>query len=396
MSTAKHPVLDQTEPLRAAANRQQLGCLESTWLGWNELHRFVCSKGHVFLKTPRRMSRSQESCQACIQDRFTERVHAIALEAGVTWLDEQWLGYGVPHNFRCSQGHTWQRKSSTMGLHPDCSVCKRDKARNLKGFSDGLTRLQQIAAQHGGVCLADAYTSTRQRYGFRCAQGHVWESLGVNIMGGAWCHECAIQPRLIHEKGVDGLARLREVAERHGGLCLDQEYLGVKHHYRFRCDAGHEWTRLGSSALHGSWCVNCHLKAKTLTLDDAHRAAAAKGGQCLSTEYVNAQINLQWQCQNGHRWFARMGGIRQGGWCKRCPKSRLSLDDAHQAARERGGECLSTAYENCYTKMHWLCGRGHGWHTSLAIIRNGHWCPECSYMAKVTTQKTMKRYLSAK
>jgi len=396
MSTPKHPVLDRSERLRATINRQQLDCLDSTWQGWEEPHRFRCAKGHVFSQTPRRLTRRQESCRQCIQDRHTDQIRTIAQEAGVIWLDEQWLGWDALYSFRCTEGHTWQRKPSTLSSHPGCNACKQDRAAHLKVLSDGLARLQQIAAQHGGQCLTQAYTGTRERYGFRCAKGHVWEALGVNIMGGSWCSQCSVRPRPRGDRSAAGLARLREMAERNGGVCLDQAYQGVTHYYQFRCRAGHQWTMVGRSALHGTWCVKCHLKARAPTLDEAHEIARAKGGVCLSSECLSAHSRLQWQCQWGHGWYATMGSVKKGSWCKRCPPGKLSLDDAHRAARARGGECLSTEYVRSSSKMHWRCARGHEWHGQLTNVRRGHWCRQCAFMEMVTKASTMERYLPAR
>jgi len=57
----------------------------------------------------------------------------------------------------------------------------------------------------------------------------------------------------------------------------------------------------------------------------------------------------------------------------------LNLKQMQLMAKERNGECLSTKYINCETKLKWKCEEGHIWKTTPKSIRNdNHWCPYCS------------------
>lgn len=49
-----------------------------------------------------------------------------------------------------------------------------------------------------------------------------------------------------------------------------------------------------------------------------------------------------------------------------------------EIAEGHGGELLSTAYVNNYTKMSWRCTEGHEWFASLSNIKVGKWCRKCS------------------
>ena len=60
--------------------------------------------------------------------------------------------------------------------------------------------------------------------------------------------------------------------------------------------------------------------------------------------------------------------------------TKLTLEDCHKTAEERGGKCLSTEYKNKKTKMRWQCKEGHEWETACHNIRNGNrWCKKCAY-----------------
>lgn len=65
------------------------------------------------------------------------------------------------------------------------------------------------------------------------------------------------------------------------------------------------------------------------------------------------------------------------------PISELCLDDMKQAAKFRGGECLSTEMTpgDITTKLDWKCQFGHEFKASPNLILfGGHWCPECMPM----------------
>ena len=48
------------------------------------------------------------------------------------------------------------------------------------------------------------------------------------------------------------------------------------------------------------------------TIQDMHSLAKARGGKCLSTEYINISTKLQWQCAKGHIWEA----VYNKSWCQ--------------------------------------------------------------------------------
>ena len=115
--------------------------------------------------------------------------------------------------------------------------------------------------------------------------------------------------------------------------------------------------------------------------DLAHRLAAERGGKMLSSEYVNAQCKLLWQCEHGHKWEALLKVIKkENSWCPRCSKDKrkLSIDDIHRIAAERGEKMLFSEYVNIMCQLRWECEHGHQWKASLSNVKYGRtWCPHC-------------------
>ena len=56
-----------------------------------------------------------------------------------------------------------------------------------------------------------------------------------------------------------------------------------------------------------------------------------------------------------------------------------TIDDMRKAAAFRGGKCLSDVIdEDIYKKIYWQCAEGHTFESSpYTVLRGGHWCPHC-------------------
>lgn len=68
------------------------------------------------------------------------------------------------------------------------------------------------------------------------------------------------------------------------------------------------------------------------------------------------------------------------GYDEKKPESELDIADMRQAARFRGGKCISEsmAKGDLYTPLEWECGRHHRFKaTPATVLLGGHWCPDC-------------------
>ena len=179
----------------------------------------------------------------------------------------------------------------------------------------------------------------------------------------------------------------QKIAIERGGLCLSELYVNNKEHMKWICALGHQWTAcLGKIKNAKQWCPTCS-GTKKLTIDTAHDVALGRGGKCLSTEYVNCNAPLQWECAESHTWMARLHDVKNGGtWCPYCARVvKLTIEDAHKVAAERGGLCLSNIYINTMTHLKWRCALGHEWMACLSKIKNREqWCPDCGGTKKLT------------
>ena len=149
------------------------------------------------------------------------------------------------------------------------------------------------------------------------SKGHVFEALGTDILRGSWCHECAQTPYLCR-----GASLLLDECTRRKGVCLTP-YKGGSTPHRFRCEAGHEWISQVGTVIRGGWCREClgEQKKPALNLEAARQHARYYGGECLSTEFVEAPGKLHWSCGFGHTWYASLRNLKRNqSWCVKCAK----------------------------------------------------------------------------
>ncbi len=74
------------------------------------------------------------------------------------------------------------------------------------------------------------------------------------------------------------------------------------------------------------------------------------------------------------------GFVLQHGYDETKDATELCLLDMQNAARYRGGKCLSTEMKkgDLYTPLQWQCHDGHTFFlTPYTVLFGGHWCPEC-------------------
>lgn len=174
---------------------------------------------------------------------------------------------------------------------------------------------------------------------------------------------------------------LKEAARLKEGICLTQEYLGSRAKHRFRCKNGHEFSLRTDNAREGRWCSEC-LKG---TIEEIAKIAEAKEGRMISSKYINARTPVEVECKRKHRWFVRPDALKRGQWCKKCADTRLAIEEMQNIAEDHGGKCISSVYVNAWGDLEWECHEKHRWMAPASRVKHkGNWCPEC---AKVTLKE---------
>lgn len=184
------------------------------------------------------------------------------------------------------------------------------------------------------------------------------------------------------------LEDLRKLGLRHDLELLDNEWLGGAATYNWKCKNGHilkhKRENIAYRRLIG--CVRCRGFSKTI--EDCQVLARKKGGECLSTEYINNITKMKWKCSNNHVWEAIFMSIKKA-WCPYCAgNARHDLEFCQKLAKRCNGRCLSTEYKNHNTKMLWECEKKHRFYATVNHIGNyNSWCNKCTHQISKKEQE---------
>jgi hypothetical protein len=180
-----------------------------------------------------------------------------------------------------------------------------------------IVKLREIAGRKGGECISTVYRGIHAKHEWRCGKAHPnWWATANSVIRGSWCDSCSHQR--VGENKTLTLEGWQKRADERGLDLLSTEYLGAKNKIHVRCRrCSHNWQVQANSMLGGKNCPNCAGNIK-LTIEHAHKLAAAKRGRCLSTIYKNARSSLIWECAKGHLWPACYDKVKQGTWCPEC------------------------------------------------------------------------------
>jgi len=178
------------------------------------------------------------------------------------------------------------------------------------------------------------------------------------------------------------LQHLQDLAEKQGGLLLNDIYITPKTKYTWQCAKGHIWKQSGKSIQLGLWCPVCSDKKHTPMIEQYRTIAKLNGGLLISSDYLGSKIPHKWQCAEGHQWDAIGFHVLAGSWCPTCVNSNLSSTEIekilNECASRKQGRVLSTTFTTLGALYKWECAYKHQWSISGRNILNGTWCPSCA------------------
>ncbi len=310
-------------------------------------------------------------------------MHALAAQKNGACLSSEYHGTETKLLWRCASGHEWEAIPERILLGSWCPRCA------ILQMRDTLEHMSEIASKRGGRCLSTEYINTNTALLWECAEGHQWKAQPASIKRpkASWCPVCAKENTRKHTLAwAQGLARLR------GGECLSTEYMGTTAPLKWRCDKGHRWTAPAAAVDGGQWCRLCYVESMRFSLSDMQALAAKHNGRCVSKRYTDAKTHLLWECEEGHRWRAKLSTIYKS-WCPTCAfdRKRLGIEKMHQIAAGHGGQCLSTEYTNNNAFLQWQCRKGHIWLARPVKIMIGHWCRTCAVDSRRLGIETMRQ-----
>ncbi|MBL0340856.1 MAG: hypothetical protein IPP71_07985 [Bacteroidetes bacterium] len=262
-------------------------------------------------------------------------------------------------------------------------------------FKHSIEFYQKVAEERGGKVLSKRYVTAKQPIKWQCAKGHIFSSRPSDVYhANVWCLKCSI-----NERRTSGalykhtLSEMQKIAEKNGGKCLSESYLGGFIHMKWVCSNKHVFETTPFTVLKGSWCKICRHKEGDIKKRTPYKKLAelvkSKGGRLITTsnEYIEQYDQLKIICQSGHQWTAKLGNLIKGSWCHTCRnitianKNRLPFNVYLKMAKAKKGKLLTmeSEYKNSVEKMHWQCKEGHQWMAAGSRVQQGFWCKQCRW-----------------
>lgn len=117
---------------------------------------------------------------------------------------------------------------------------------------------------------------------------------------------------------IEKLNNIKKVSELNGGICTSERYINNILPLDFVCKQGHKWSTSACIITSGSWCPDCSKLGK-YSIGDMHNYADKMGGWCLSETYLGLKIPLKWMCKNFHIWETKPQTVLyKNTWCVEC------------------------------------------------------------------------------
>ena len=194
------------------------------------------------------------------------------------------------------------------------SLCRGLKRNSMKRLT--IEDMCITAEEKGLICLSQNYVNTQRPLLWQCKIClHIWPAKPNNIRSGKGCPKCAGNlPYTLDDT--------RAIAKERGGECLSTTYSNCKTDLDWMCSEGHKWSACLDNVINGeTWCEECSRKkaADNLRGDLAtiQKICLDRGGECISTEYINSQTKMKFRCAYGHEFEKVPNKIKQE-WCPQC------------------------------------------------------------------------------
>jgi thiol-disulfide isomerase/thioredoxin len=362
--------------LSSIANRRGGRCLSKRYVNFKIPLYWQCAFGHRWRALATNVKNRGSWCPDCagVKRLTLNDMRVLATHRGGDCLSKQYVNDDTKLTWRCANGHLWRAEPVRIKRGHWCPYCAHAVRLTLQ-------ELDEEANRRGGRCLSTTYVNVERRLRWKCAVAHEWDATAASIRRGSWCPHCARNQKL-------RLEEMQQIAQERGGKCISKSYTNGRTNLVWECARGHCWKASPSNVKgglrkRGTWCLKCYdLRRAFHTPADIEKMrdlAKARGGRCVSREYVNSKTHIEWGCEEGHHWRAVPHAVARGSWCPICARNqRLTLEQFQVLARHCGGKCLSDEYKNKETRLQWQCAAGHEWLARPGEIKRGSWCNKCA------------------
>jgi Zn finger protein HypA/HybF involved in hydrogenase expression len=211
----------------------------------------------------------------------------------------------------------------------------------------------------------------------------------------------------------------KELTEKRNITILSDSYKNLNTKFDLKCNnCDNTWQTTPQKLVYRNrGCPVCKKKQaiekirkkQGLTLEVFQKLAKERGGECLSTEYVNKEAKLKFKCGTCNNIWETSGGDvkHRGHWCPKCAVKKnknnliarggVTIDFFKDYAEKNSGKCLTDVYDGGKTRIEFQCNKCKNiWNSSASNIKKKEsWCPKCALYKSSKSQKQMFTWIKS-
>lgn len=179
------------------------------------------------------------------------------------------------------------------------------------------------------------------------------------------------------------IAFIKSQFEKEGYKLVSSTYVNNKTYLDYICPNNHKHKIKWNCWQQGNRCPYCYGNVKK-KIEELKELFEKEGYVLLSTVYKGAHSDLCYRCPRGHIHLTSLHSwLSNGNRCPTCAGNLKKEFDFVKTEIEKEGYILLTKhYDNCETKLEYICSFGHKNRTSWHSWNSGNRCPTCAYINK--------------
>ena len=180
---------------------------------------------------------------------------------------------------------------------------------------------------------------------------------------------------------------IREQFEKYSFKLLSTEYINNVQKLDYECPVGHPGSvRWGNWNQHHSCLICSYIERsnkRRFSIEFIREQLALESYLLVSTEYKNANQELECYCPLGHQVFTSWSKWNTGYRCKICSyieranKKRHPYEFIKKSFENEGYTLKTKHYKNASQKLEFICPRNHTGHICWSDWYQGKRCREC-------------------
>lgn len=188
-----------------------------------------CNGGHRFTDSYANVLERARKCLSCNRQTKDEMLSKLAADLKCLNIEE-YRGVCSTLQWECNEGHIFESTFKDLQKRKaKCVVCKEQKDK--QNYASILEELTRIDSNPPDIHKLTSIST------WKCKKGHSFEDSAFNILNRS--EKCPLCKKNKDQKNLR--KAYHEVASKHGGVCLTEQFYGRDTHATWQCKYGHQW-----------------------------------------------------------------------------------------------------------------------------------------------------------